>query len=124
MVAMKHNEARKIAERMLDDEVRSAEADDDVVILDEHTVESDDRWVFTYNSIEYARTGDLRVGLLGNAPIIVNKVTGEAEFGRTNIAIDEQLPGYVSDPHSSIWRDLSEVFGEESDDDDAGDGSD
>jgi hypothetical protein len=83
-------EARAIAERVLDDEVRTADGPE-IVIVDEFTVESPDAWVFVYNTQEWVETREDEVALLGNAPIFVERATGKASFGRTDVDIDAQL---------------------------------
>jgi hypothetical protein len=82
--------ARTIAEHLLDDEVRSADGPE-IVVVDEFTVESPNAWGFVYNTRAWAETRDFEECLLGNAPILIDKATGEARFGRTDIGIEEQL---------------------------------
>lgn len=86
---MDGQEARAIAERALDETVRVANPD--VVIVDRHTRESGDSWVFVYNSRAYVETGAFEDMLVGNAPLFVDKATGHTRFGRTDIGVDEQL---------------------------------
>jgi immunity protein 35 of polymorphic toxin system len=109
---MELEEAKVVAERVMNENVRSAQGGG-VVIFDEHTVESDEWWVFVYNTRAYLQSGDFRRSLVGNPPIMVNKATGEAKFGRTDISIDEQLHGRRSDGLHPIWQDVSDVFGDE-----------
>jgi hypothetical protein len=83
-------DARAIAERVLDDEVRSPDGPE-IVIVDEFTVESPDTWVFVYNTRAWAETRDDDEALLGNAPVFVDKATGQTRFGRTDLDIEAQL---------------------------------
>lgn len=76
------DEARVHAERLLDDVVRPSVPD--AVIDEAHSRESDDSWVFIYNSRAYLSTGAFRDMIVGNAPIIVDKTTGQARFDRTD----------------------------------------
>lgn len=87
---MNEDAARAIAERLLDEEVRTEEAQE-IVIVDEDTVESPDTWVFCYQSRAWVETRDDMDALLGNAPIFVDKATGQARFGRTDLDIETQL---------------------------------
>jgi hypothetical protein len=113
MVAMiEHDKAKIIAERLMNQDVRSTRGGG-VMIFDEHTVESDDWWVFVYNSKAYRESGDFRQSLVGNPPIMVNNATGEARFGRTDMSIEDQLYGRRSDQPQANWQNLSDVFGEE-----------
>lgn len=86
---MDGQEARAIAERALDETVRPANPD--VVIVDRHTRESGDSWVFVYDNRAYVETGAFEERLVGNAPLFVDKATGHTRFGRTDIGVDEQL---------------------------------
>lgn len=46
-----------------------------LVVMDAQ--EHDFGWVYFYNSKEYAETGDLNLSLVGNAPVIVDRVDGK-----------------------------------------------
>lgn len=48
-------------------------------------------WVVTYNTREYAETGDLRHSLAGNGPLIINRLTGFVRQGTAARPVDEQL---------------------------------
>jgi hypothetical protein len=81
--------AKAIAERTLDETVRPANSD--VIIVDQHTRESAESWVFVYNTRAYVETGSFADMLIGNAPLFVDKATGQTRFGRTDVSVDEQL---------------------------------
>lgn len=54
-------------------------ADEVLVILHDHAVESAFAWAFTYNTRSFVETGDIMRALgPGNGPIIVVKATGAA----------------------------------------------
>ena len=74
------SEAQSLVSNLLDN---SAGANaPEAIILEESTIEKDFGWVFFYESKQYMKTRDFRDRLLGNAPYIVNKNTGEiAETG-------------------------------------------
>lgn len=84
------DEARAAAERFLDGTVRQAH-DDEIVIVDRHTQESDGTWAFVYNTRAYVESGDMLDMLVGNAPVLVDKATGETRLGRTDLTVAEQL---------------------------------
>jgi hypothetical protein len=86
---MNEQQARGIAQQALDQS--PVWAGRDVVILDDQTLEFDGYWVFVYNSRAFAETRDDDDAVLGNAPILVQKATGEARFGRTDLPIEEQV---------------------------------
>ena len=46
-------------------------------ILNDITKEYNFGWVFYYNTTKFIETGALEGTLIGNAPLIINKVTGE-----------------------------------------------
>lgn len=68
-------EARAIAERVLDQVVRTSHGEE-IVILDERTVESATTWMFVYNS---RRHGDHVPP--NTASLFIDKATGDARFG-------------------------------------------
>jgi hypothetical protein len=47
------------------------------VIMLEETIETNDYWVFFYNSSKFLETGNFSYSLIGNAPFIVDKYKGE-----------------------------------------------
>ena len=49
-------------------------------ILAESTEEYDFGWIFYYNSAKFIETGDFREALAGNAPLIINKESGDPGF--------------------------------------------
>jgi len=71
-----------------------APADEEWVVLDEHTIEKPWGWVFFYNSREFATTGDPKYQLVGNAPYIVNRETHELLATGTAEEIDVYIADY------------------------------
>ena len=56
-----------------------------LVVLEKETIGRDWGWVFFYQNEEYLKTCDFRFQLAGNAPIMVNRNTGEiVETGTAN----------------------------------------
>ena len=66
----------------------------DCAILEEDTIEKSWGWVFFYQSKAFIKTGDFLELLAGNAPIIVNKNTGELVFTGTAHDIDYYIKEY------------------------------
>lgn len=85
-----HDEAKALAEIHLDEVIRPHH-DDEVVIVDRHTQESDTTWAFVYNSRAYVETGDFLDMIVGNAPVLVDKATGHTRSGRSDLSVAEQL---------------------------------
>jgi hypothetical protein len=90
VAALGHDEARALAEALLDRDVRPGHADD-VVIVDEHTQESATTWAFVYNSRTYVESGSVLDMIVGNAPVLVDKSTGRTRIGRSDLSVAEQI---------------------------------
>jgi len=74
--------------------------DEEWVIVDDYTIEKPWGWVFFYNSREFVSTGDPQYQLIGNAPYIVNKATGElADTGTA-----EEIEVYISRYEATLGR--------------------
>lgn len=67
---------------------------DEVVILDDATIEFDLGWVFFYQSREYILTGETGAMLVGNAPLIVNRVSGEVTLTGTAQPVADYIAQY------------------------------
>jgi hypothetical protein len=70
------------------------EAECEVVIVDSATIERAFGWVFFYQSREYVETGDFAHRLVGNAPLIVNRLTGEVRSTGTAHPTEYYLTEY------------------------------
>jgi hypothetical protein len=81
------------AQLLVESELSKPDMAEDLQILDGSTLEHSWGWVFFYQSKKYLETGDFRDQLVGNAPYIVNKDTGEIRTTGTardvNYYIDE-----------------------------------
>ncbi|MDT3403401.1 YrhB domain-containing protein [Mucilaginibacter terrae] len=67
---------------------------DSIVILDSDTIEADDYYVFFYQSNEFLQTNNFSSMLAGNAPVIVNKVTGERFVTGTAYPVEHYISIY------------------------------
>ena len=65
-----------------------------IVVLSESTIETDWGWVFFYQSQRYIDTDDISERLAGNAPFIVNRITGEALVTGTAHPIEHYIAEY------------------------------
>ncbi|MBB3922807.1 MULTISPECIES: YrhB domain-containing protein [Xanthomonas] len=70
------------------------EAACDVVVVDSATIERSFDWPFFYESRLYLETGELVHRLAGNAPLIVNRFTGEVVLTGTAHPTDYYLTQY------------------------------
>lgn len=66
----------------------------DCVVLENETIEKSWGWVFFYQSKTYVETGDFREMLGGNAPIIVNRITGVLTQTGTAYDIEHYISEY------------------------------
>ena len=66
----------------------------DLVMVDEHTIERAWGWVFFYDSKRYLETREFQYALVGNAPYIVNRQTGELRVTGTAHPIEDYIAEY------------------------------
>ena len=66
----------------------------DCAVLVGETIETEWGWVFFYQSKAYVETGDFREMLGGNAPIIVNRNTGELSHTGTAHDVEHYIKEY------------------------------
>jgi hypothetical protein len=85
---------RETARARIEEELSEAALEYDVVILDEATREYDWGWVFFYQSREFVASGRPASALAGNAPYIVNKITGEVRTTGTAKPVEEYVNDY------------------------------
>jgi hypothetical protein len=76
--------------------------DDEIIILDNETIEKPWGWVFFYTSKKWHETNDITYAIAGNAPVIVEKDTGKLFITGTAYPIDHYIYNYEKsgDPHS------------------------
>ena len=65
-----------------------------VVIIESETLEYDFGWIFFYSSQKYLETKDLRYALGGNAPLIVDRTSGQVITTGTALPIEEYVASY------------------------------
>lgn len=65
-----------------------------IVILSEQTIQRHWGWVFFYNSQRFLNTGNVSDALVGNAPYIVNRRSGEISLTGTTHPIDYYIKQY------------------------------
>ena len=82
------NDARTIAERFLDEQVRP-HLDAEIVVTDVREFPS--CWVVGFNSRAFVETGSISHMLVGGGPIIVNRRTGVACMGTSAQPDEDQL---------------------------------
>ncbi|NBC39348.1 YrhB domain-containing protein [Corallococcus exiguus] len=87
---------RNEAHALVDAYVRrvSARAGAELIILDERTIEREFGWVFFYASKRHVETGDPAFSVGGNAPMIVDRVTGELHVTGTAYPVEHYIAEY------------------------------
>jgi hypothetical protein len=70
--------------------------DEPVVVLDDATQEFELGWVFFYQSAEFIRTGNPSSMLAGNAPVLVNRFSGEVVSTGTALPVQYYISQYCS----------------------------
>src|ERR1700722_457835 len=69
---------------------------EELVILDEYTIERSWGWVFFYTTRGW-RDGDIRYAVGGNAPFIVNRVDGSLRVTGTAAPIEHYIVQYEAE---------------------------
>jgi hypothetical protein len=67
---------------------------DSLVLLLQHTIERPFGWVFFYTSRLYRDTGEIKYALAGNAPLIVNRRSGEVVTTGTARPVEHYIAEY------------------------------
>lgn len=81
---------KKQARRLVEAEV----CNDEIVIVDEATIERPWGWVFSYASKTWLETKDPRYAIAGNAPIIVERQSGKLIDTGTAMPIEHYIANY------------------------------
>lgn len=68
--------------------------EDELIIVDEATIERPWGWVFFHTSKKWKETEDIRYAIAGNAPIIVEKTTGKLITTGTARSIEYYIENY------------------------------
>jgi hypothetical protein len=68
--------------------------DDEIVIVDESTIERHWGWVFFYTSRRWLETGEIQYALGGNSPLIVERSTGRILETGSALHIDAYIANY------------------------------
>ncbi len=83
-----YEDARRRAQQLLDDSVGEP-----MVVTGDH--EFDEGWVFFYDSIAHQESGDFLALLGGNAPILIDRETGQIQPTGTARPIEEYIEEYA-----------------------------
>ena len=87
------SEAKKAAHSYLNSR-SDLKRDFTLVIVDEYTIEKEYGYIFFYDSSKHIETGDVEYALAGNAPILIDKLTGCLYVTGTAYPIEHYLENY------------------------------
>ncbi|TVZ40861.1 immunity protein 35 of polymorphic toxin system [Alteromonadaceae bacterium 2753L.S.0a.02] len=92
--------AKEIVERHINSMTQPEE--DRYIVVDESTISKDWGWVFFYTSEKWHTTRELRYAVVGNAPLIVEKDSGNLFVTGTAMPIENYIQRYetVGDPNA------------------------
>jgi Immunity protein 35 len=92
MINIEKSEALKIVQEHISklQEGRSYQ----LAVMHDRTREEDFGWVFFYNTRQFIETGDWQWSLGGNAPLIVDRRTGELHVTGTAYPIEHYIAEY------------------------------
>ncbi len=93
-------QAKQIVESHLASISKALEPDA-AVIVESATLERAFGWVFFYQSREYLRSGSFSHALAGNAPLIVDRLTGDIVATGTRHPIEQYLAEYEASRNRS-----------------------
>ena len=91
---LSYSQALSIAEKEV---IKLSMPDDEYIIVEDQVVEMYWGWIFIYNSRHFIETGDDQYLLMGNAPIFVNKKTGQIHHTGTAHDIDYYIAEYENE---------------------------
>jgi ribosomal protein L7/L12 len=89
-----HAEARQLVASKVSSRVEGLCADDEIIVIDDATIEKSWGWVFFYTSRKWLETQDVRYALAGNAPLIVERADGNILSTGTAHTIDYYVANY------------------------------
>lgn len=93
-MAVNYQQAEQIAADWLKQQPNQAEVHGGVSLKLDSTIEKPYGWVFFYNTKEFLETGNRLAALGGNAPIMVEKATGQIYITGTAHPLDHYLADY------------------------------
>jgi len=87
-------EAKELVSAKVCGKIKDDPYDDEIVIIDEATMEMSWGWVFFYTSRKYHETDDFQYAIAGNAPILVEKERGKLMETGTAHPVEYYIENY------------------------------
>ena len=77
-------------------------SDDQIILVDEATIERPWGWVFFHSSKKWIETQDIHYAMAGNAPILVERASGRLLTLGTAKPVERYIEAYerTGDPHA------------------------
>ena len=96
------SQARALVESLVCTKPEWLPDDDELIIVDDATITKPWGWVFFYASKKWMETRDIRYAIAGNAPLIVEKNSGNVIPTGTAYSTKKYIENYelTGDPHS------------------------
>ena len=84
------------AQKLVEQEINRSYTieDDELVVLQEDTIEKESGWIFFYTSRRFIETRDPNYLLAGNAPIVVNRRNGKLTSLGTSGPLEDCVRAY------------------------------
>ncbi|MGB8362709.1 MAG: YrhB domain-containing protein [Acidimicrobiia bacterium] len=82
---------RAEAERLAREALEEIEFHGELVLMADKAREGPSAWLFVYNTKRFVETGDLREGIVGAGPLLVDQETGEVLHAPNTVQPDEIL---------------------------------
>jgi len=98
---MTKEEATVLVRKKINAQSLNLPDDDEIIILEQDTIDKPWGWIFFYTSRKWYETNDIDYAIAGNAPIIVEKETGKLYETGTAYSIEHYIENYekYGDPH-------------------------
>lgn len=87
-------QARDLVEKKVNTKSLNLLDDDEIIILEQETIDKPWGWVFFYTSRKWLETNDDEYAIAGNAPIIVEGSTGKLYETGTAYSIEQYIANY------------------------------
>lgn len=94
-----YQQARQIAASVIQQPFSDG---DELIIIDEHTIEKDYAWIFSYTSKLYWETNDIIHALAGNSPIFVSKLDGKVATYSSAQSMENMMDEH--EEANNIWQ--------------------
>jgi hypothetical protein len=80
--------AKQLVLNKINDPAFVVDAQSEMVVIDDYTIEKDFGWIFFWDSRVHQQTGEFQYALTGNAPIIVNRYDGSLHWTGTAYPVE------------------------------------